>query len=469
MAPTSASSSISVVILAAGAGQRMKSKIPKPLHELAGRPMLAHVLATARTLDPVDITVVGNPEIAALLPRTTWASDVQIGIQNPPRGTADAVRVALESGAAGDTVLVLYADHPIVTTDVLTALTEQRSATGARIAVMTCEVEDAAGYGRILRDDSGRLRGIVEKNDDDPVLRQGDTEINSGFMALDRAWAEDALPRLTPNPKKHEYYLTDLVAIAYAEDPNSTTSSAGTKDVLVGSNDRHELAIAEELLFARKRRELQESGVTLIAPGTNFIARDVEIGQDTIVGPNCIIEFGSRIGEDCRIGPNAVIRSSSISDRVRIESSTVEDSAIGPDSDVGPYAHLRNGTQLGTGVHIGNFAELKNAKIGDQVRIGHFSYIGDAGVGANVNIGAGTVTCNFDGVAKHRTEIGPDVFIGSDSMLIAPVTIGAGARTGAGAVVTKDVADGATVVGMPARQIRRRPIESGRTSAEGEE
>jgi bifunctional UDP-N-acetylglucosamine pyrophosphorylase/glucosamine-1-phosphate N-acetyltransferase len=173
-----------------------------------------------------------------------------------------------------------------------------------------------------------------------------------------------------------------------------------------------------------------------------------------------LIESGSLIGQNCRIGPNVVIRASSIGDRVRIESSTIEDSSIGPDSDVGPYSHLRNGTVIGAGVHIGNFAELKNASVGNAVRIGHFSYIGDAGLGANVNIGAGTVTCNFDGVDKHRTEIGEGAFIGSDSMLVAPVTIGAGARTGAGSVVNKDVAEGATVVGMPARQIPRKPVES---------
>ncbi len=435
--------SLSVVILAAGAGSRMKSSLPKPLHSVAGRPMLAHVLDTARQLDPIDITIVGSPEIGSYLARAEWAAGTHLAIQDPPLGTADAVRVALAHRAAGESVLVLYADHPLVTADALQSLIESRFGSHARLAVMTCLVDDAAGYGRIDRDERGRIEAIVERIDDGASLRIGRTEINSGFMSLDRVWASAALASLPPNPRKGEFFLTDLVAVAYASDPDSVTTFTGPPDVLVGVNDRTELAFAEDVLYARKRRQLQLDGVTFISPASNLVALDVVIGQDTIIGPNCIIEQGTRIGADCRIGPHAVVRASSIGDRVRIESSTIEDSTIGPDSDVGPYSHVRNGSALGAGVHIGNFAELKNASVGDAVRIGHFSYIGDAGLGANVNIGAGTVTCNFDGVGKHHTEIGEGAFIGSDSMLIAPLTIGAGARTGAGAVVNRDVADGA--------------------------
>jgi bifunctional UDP-N-acetylglucosamine pyrophosphorylase/glucosamine-1-phosphate N-acetyltransferase len=460
--------SLSVVILAAGAGTRMKSALPKPLHAVAGRPMLAHVLDVARSLEPVDIAVVGNQEIESHLAQVDWAEGVRVVIQDPPRGTADAVRVALAAGGAGETVLVLYADHPLVTSDILASLIEHRISSARHAAVMTCTVADAAAYGRIDRDDHGRLRSIVEKGDDDESLRIGPTEINSGVMALDRVWASDALETLPLNQRKNEYFLTDLVAVAYAADPDSVGSANGTHEVLVGVNDRAELAVAEELLYARKRRQLFQDGVTLIAPTSNLIALDVEIGQDTIVGPNCLIESGTRIGQESRIGPNTVIRASSIGDRVHIESSTIEHSTVGSDSDVGPYSHLRSGTALGVGVHIGNFAELKNATVGDQVRVGHFSYLGDTGLGANVNIGAGTVTCNFDGVDKHRTEIGAGAFIGSDSMLVAPLTIGSGARTGAGAVVTKDVADGATVVGMPARQVRRKSVDSAEASGGGE-
>ena len=322
------------------------------------------------------------------------------------------------------------------------------------LAILTCDVDDAAGYGRIQRDAAGRVEAIVEKVDDDSALRSGPTEINSGFMVLDRVWAAEALKALRPNPRKNEYFLTDLVQIASSENPDSVISVQGPNDILIGVNDRIELAVADAYLRARKSRQLMRDGVTLLSPDTNLIDLDVEIGEDSTIGPGCVLESGTRIGSGCRIGPNAVIRASTIGDRVRIESSTIEQSSIEDDSDVGPYAHLRGGTHIGTGVHIGNFAELKNATVADATRIGHFSYIGDAQLGAEVNIGAGTVTCNFDGVEKHRTKIGDGAFIGSDTMLVAPVTIGANARTGAGAVVNRDVAEGTTVVGMPARRIR---------------
>lgn len=451
---------LSVVILAAGAGTRMKSSLPKPLHAVAGRPMLAHVIDIARQLNPRDIVVVASQSILSRTLSEEWSAGVLLAEQHPPRGTGDAVRVALSAGVVGDTVLVLYADHPLVTPAVLVPLVDQVTLERKHLAVLTCIVEDAAGYGRIQRDEAGRLQSIVEKVDDETSLRARTTEINSGVMALDRAWAVGALADLAPNPRKNEYFLTDLVEIAYREDPNSTGSAFGSTDILVGVNDRAELAVADHLLMERKRAELIESGVTLIAPATNVIDLDVVIEADTTVGPHCVIESGTRIGAGCRIGPHAVIRNSVVGERVRIESSTIEDTSIGADADVGPYSHLRGGTEIGPRVHIGNFAELKNARVAEDVRIGHFSYVGDASLGANVNIGAGVVTCNFDGVAKHRTEIGADAFIGSDSMLIAPLTIGDGARTGAGAVVTKDVAPGATVVGMPARQIKRKPLAS---------
>ena len=455
MSAAERNSSVSIVILAAGAGVRMKSRLPKPLHPVAGRPMLAQVLAVARSLDPVDITIVGSPELASSVASAPWAADVSFAIQDPPKGTGDAVRRALEAGGAGATVLVLYADHPLITTEVLSPLVESFDPAIRHVAVMSCLVDDAAGYGRIDREDGGHIRAIVEKVDDDAALRQGPTEINSGVMALARHWAIDALGRLQPNPRKQEYFLTDLVEMAAREAPGSAITVEGEADLLIGINDRVELSVADAHLRSRKRRQLMESGVTLIAPETSLIDMDVEIASDTTVGPGCVLQNGTRIGHDCVIGPHAVIRSSSIGNRVRIESSTVEESTIGDDSDVGPYAHLRGGVELGQRVHIGNFAELKNARVGDAARIGHFSYIGDAALGAGVNIGAGTITCNFDGVDKHRTEIGDGAFIGSDTLLIAPISVGDGARTGAGAVVTKDVAAGATVVGMPARLVRR--------------
>lgn len=461
--------SLSVVILAAGAGKRMKSNLPKPLHPVGGRPMLAHVLAVTRPLEPVDFTVVGSSELARLVASEPWAAGVQVAIQDPPLGTADAVRVALESSAVGSTVLVLYADHPLVTTTILTGLIARFDLAHSQLALMTCMVDDAAGYGRIVRDGEGRISAVVEPVDDFPDRRSGRTEINSGVVAFDRDWGKIALSRVQLHPAKKEYFLTALAELTYESNPESIISVEGPADLLVGINDRAELAVADSILRDRYRQRLMKAGVTLIAPETNLIDLDVEIGQDTTLGPNCVVERGTRIGEGCRIGPNAVLRVSSIGDRVRVESSTIEQSSVGDDSDVGPYAHIRSGSTVGQQVHIGNYAELKNANIGDRVRIGHFSYIGDASLGPDVNIGAGSITCNFDGADKHRTEIGPGAFIGSDTMLIAPVTVGAGARTGAGSVVTRDVADGATVVGMPARQVRQNPPQRAGASEGGTE
>lgn len=460
-------SSLSIVLLAAGAGTRMNSELPKPLHAVAGRPMLAQILSVARSLDPVDITIVGSPELFERIAMVDWAQDVSFAVQNPPRGTGDAVRIGLESGGTGATVLVLYADHPLITNDILGRFTNAFELSKHHVAVMTCTVDDAAGYGRIQRGDDGHIRSIVEKIDDDPNQRSGRTEINSGFMVLDRVWALDALQRLKPNPRKDEFFLTDLVAMAASESPETAIAVDGDPQVLIGVNDRVELARADRLLRNRKRHELMKEGVTFLAPDTNLLDLDVLIGSDTTVGPGCILESGTHIGAGCRIGPNAVIRASSIGDRVRIESSTIERSSVGDDSDVGPYAHVRDGVEIGRNVHIGNFAELKNARIGDASRIGHFSYIGDATLGDDVNIGAGSVTCNFDGVDKHRTEIGSRVFIGSDTMLIAPVAVGDDARTGAGAVVNRDVPKGTTVVGMPARQIRRKRQDANKPDPEG--
>lgn len=452
--------SLSIVILAAGAGERMKSDLPKPLHPVAGRPMLAHVLDVARTLDPVDITLVCSNGLRAGLGDASWATDVHFAIQEVPRGTGDAVRVAVDTGLTGERVLVLYADHPLVTPESLQGLIDEFEAAHANVGVMSCTVPDAAGYGRIARDDAGNVTGVVEKSDDDASLRTGSTEINSGVMVLEQRWAARALHQLQPHKPRNEYFLTDLVAMANESRSGSAIAVSGPEETLVGVNTRLELSVADGRLRERKRVALMLDGVTIIAPETNLIDGDVAIGRDTTIGPNCVVEEGTSIGTHCRIGPNAVLRASRIGDRVRIESSTIENSSIGADSDVGPYAHLRAGCEIGQRVHIGNYAELKNAQVADDVRIGHFSYVGDASLGPDVNVGAGTVTCNYDGTAKHRTEIGAGAFIGSDTLLVAPVSIGAGARTGAGSVVTRDVEAGTTVVGMPARRIRRRTVDS---------
>jgi bifunctional UDP-N-acetylglucosamine pyrophosphorylase/glucosamine-1-phosphate N-acetyltransferase len=279
------------------------------------------------------------------------------------------------------------------------------------------------------------------------------------MMVIETEWAREALPTITPSTVTGEYYLTELVAKAAVAGLNANpwpvATVMGEPDIALGVNDRFQLAVAESILRDRIRRRHMLAGVTIQEPQTVIIDEGVEIGQDTLILPQSMLLDSTLIGADCRIGPSAIIRNSRIGDRVVIQSSTISDSTIGNDSDVGPYSHLRRGTEIGPRVHIGNFGEIKNSVIDEGAKVGHFSYIGDAQVGAETNIGAGTVTCNFDGVEKHRTDIGANVFIGSDSMLVAPVRIGDGARTGAGSVVNKDVPAGATVVGVPARQVKR--------------
>jgi len=286
-------------------------------------------------------------------------------------------------------------------------------------------------------------------------------EINSGIMVLDAAWARQTLQQLPPNPVSGEFYLTDLIAAAVAARPDSASWPVETVTAPItaalGVNDRLELAEAEALAWARNRERAMRAGVTMRLPDTIIVEDEVEIGPDSVILPNTMLLGRTRIGSGAIIGPGAIITDSILGNGVVVRNSTLTDVEIGDGSDVGPYAHLRSGTRVASGTHIGNFAEIKNSDLASGVKVGHFSYLGDARIGADTNVGAGTITANFDGVNKHRTEIGERVFLGSDTILRAPVRLGDGARTGAGSVVTKDVAPGATVVGVPARQIRRKP------------
>ena len=444
------------VILAAGAGTRMRSSLPKPLHPVAGIPMLGHVVRAVRSAGVDEVIVVASPAIQRDERWREFTADVAVTLQDEPLGTGHALQSALPSIGQADTIVVAFADHPLLLSSSLDALISARARPGVRCVLLTCVLDDAAGYGRIDRDDVGRVVGIVERKDDEPSLRAGRTEVNSGMMALDAAWAREAVMRLKPSPTTGELYLTELVRMAVDDGPSDhwpVASVEGSPEELVGINDRLDLARADSLLRGRICDGHMRSGVTLIGGESIMIDADVAIGADTTIYPGSLLFAGTTIGTGCVIGPDAVIERSAIGDRCVVRSSYVVDSTMEAESDVGPYSHVRGGSRIGERVHVGNFAELKRALVEPDVRIGHVSYVGDATVGARTNIGAGTVTCNFDGVDKHETVIGADVFVGSDSMLVAPITLGDGSATGAGSVVTKDVPPGTTVVGIPARPI----------------
>lgn len=413
---------IAAVILAAGQGTRMKSATPKVLHAIGGRSMLAHAMAAADELSPERIAVV----IGAQAPEVGNAArevrnDVFVAVQNPPRGTGDAVRQAAPALVDfSGTVLVLYADTPLVTPESLRSLTAKVDA-GAAVAVLGFRPADPGAYGRLKTGASGDLEAIVEAKDasaDD--LKIG--FVNSGVMAVDSGFLARALPLLKDDNAKREFYLTDIVAIARREGLFCAVVEASTIEV-AGVNSRVELAVAEGIFQTWKRTAAMEAGVTLIAPDTVYFSWDTSIANDVTIEPN--VFFGTGV----RIETGATIRANS----------HIEGAHIGAGASIGPFARLRPGAVLSAEVKVGNFVEIKNATLGEGAKTPHLTYIGDATVGAGANIGAGTITCNYDGISKHRTEIGENAFIGSNSSLVAPVKIGDGAYVGSGSVITKNV------------------------------
>jgi bifunctional UDP-N-acetylglucosamine pyrophosphorylase/glucosamine-1-phosphate N-acetyltransferase len=453
---------LGVVILAAGIGSRFRSAHPKVLHPLAGHPMLHYVLRRAEELSPARTVVVAGYKAEEV---SRWIGNrADVALQPQQLGTAHAVLQARPFLESAEEVLVLYGDVPLITAASLLNLLEYRRRLGAPMALISFDAPDPTGYGRILRSPGGEPLAIVEEKDATEEQRRI-AEVSSGVCAFDAAWLWKALQKVEPAPNG-EYYLTALARWA-AQQARLGVLKASEPAEFQGINDRAQLAAAERILRDRIRRQVMERGVTLIDPPSTFIDDEVQVGQDTVIFPHCFLEGGTVVGRNCRIGPMTRIVDSYIGDGCTIAMSVVEGSYLEGEIDVGPFAHLRPGTRVETGVHIGNFVEVKASSIGRGARMGHFSYIGDASIGREVNIGAGTVTCNFDGISKHRTVVEDNVFIGSDTMLVAPVKVGKGARTGAGSVVTRDIPPFSLAYGVPARVVENRREED--TSADSGE
>lgn len=437
------------VVLAAGRGTRMRSRLPKVLHPVAGRPMMLHVCDTIRAAGIERIVVVTGDEgdDVAEAARSNVAG-VVVAPQGQPLGTGHAALAARAAAGEAAHLLILNADLPLITERTVRELTRRHLAEGSVLTFLTAYLEDPTGYGRVRRQ-NGRIHGIVEETEADAITR-GQPEVNAGLYAAEAEWLWPVLGALEPSPRG-EIYLTDVIARAVEHPQGAEAYQVVESSEVQQVNTRVELARAEQIMRERIRRRVMLEGVTLVDPSTTYIDAGVVIGPDTTLLPGVHLLGSTRVGSECRIGPSAVLRDSVVGDRCDIGTSTIEGAELAEGVSVGPYCHLRPGARLDNGVHLGNYAEVKASHIGARTRIGHFSYVGDADVGADVNIGAGTVTANYDGIAKHRTTIGDRAFIGSDSVLIAPVDVGADARTAAGAIVTRDVPPGATVLGAPAR------------------
>ena len=425
---------MNVVILAAGQGKRMHSDLPKVLHPLAGKPLLGHVLDTARETGATKICVVyghGGERVRTALdaPDLTWA------LQEPQLGTGHAVLQAMPAAVPSAPTLILYGDVPLIRTSTLRRLIE--AAGRGSLALLTAHLENPKGYGRIVRVD-GAVKRIVEEKDADDA-EKAIREINTGILVAPTAALARWLPMLGNRNAQGEYYLTDIVALAVAEGMPVVTAHPDAIWETEGVNSKLQLAALERVHQRTIAERLMEAGVTLADPARFDVRGELICGRDVSIDVNCVFEGRVELDDGVSIGANCVLKNCHIGSGTRIAPFChIEDAEVGADSIIGPYARLRPGTELGSGVHIGNFVEVKNSTIADSSKANHLAYIGDATIGRRVNVGAGTITCNYDGANKHRTVIEDDVFIGSDTQLVAPVTVGRGATLGAGTTLTRD-------------------------------
>ena len=435
------------IVLAAGLGTRMRSQTPKVMHLVAGKPLVSHVLEAVRGAGARPVVVLSKESEPA---RAIVGDGAVVAMQDPPQGTGDAVRVALGAIPDGSgEAFIVYGDTPLLRASTLRALAELRAKRGAPLALLSGLVGTSNAYGRVVRDASGDVARVVEAR-----LATAEEkrlpESNLGAYAVDLAWLRKAVPRLRAN-ETGEIFLTDLVALAAAEGARVAAHCTEDPDEAMGVNTRVELAAAEDVVRRRIRERHMLAGVTFHDPGSSLVDADVEIAPDVIIERGSVMEGKTRIGTGTRIGPYTIVRDSTIGEGCRVEASMIEGATLEDEVRIGPYSHLRPGAYLEKGVEMGNFGEVKNSRLGKGTKMHHFSYVGDAQVGQRVNVSAGVITLNYDGVRKNRTEIGDDAFIGSDSLLRAPIKVGARSQTGAGSVVTKDVPDDMLAVGVPAR------------------
>ena len=439
---------MNIVILAAGMGKRMNSDLPKVLHPLAGKSLLGHVVDTARTLDPQRLVVVyghGGEQVQAAFAGQT---DVQWALQSPQLGTGHAVAQAVPMLVDDVPTLILYGDVPLVKASTLQRLAE--AAKGGKLALLSQHVADPTGYGRVVRDAAGNVSRIVEQKDADAETLKIN-EINTGILVCPTGPLKRWLTALKNDNAQGEYYLTDVIAAAVADGTGVVTAHPDAEWETLGVNSKTQLAFLERRHQRNLADRLTDSGVMLADPDRIDIRGTLECGRDVSIDVGCVFEGTVRLGKGVKIGPNCVLKDCTLADGTQVQAMSVIDSAeVGAQGRIGPFARLRPGTKLGEDSHIGNFVELKNASTGTGSKINHLSYVGDAEIGSRVNIGAGTITCNYDGVNKHKTIIEDDVFVGSDSQLVAPVTVRRGATLAAGTTLTREApADSLTLSRVP--------------------
>ena len=438
--PKPNSSRVAVAIMAAGKGTRLKSKHPKVLHEVGGKPLLAHVIAAATAIvQPQDVYAIIGHE-ADRVRQALAHTGVNFVLQAEQRGTGHALMVARDALAGYDSVLVLSGDAPLITPATIEKLRDFHMAKKAAMTLLTAELGDPTGYGRVVRQGgSDNVKAIVEEKSASPAQRKI-REINAGFYAFAVKPLFDNITKLGTDNPHGEFYLTDMAALLGKSKQRVVAITAGNSFEVLGGNTRAELMEIDRRMRMAKAQRLMAEGVSIYYPETCVIDSDVQIGADTIIDPFVQLLGNTRIGSDCRIRSYTIINNSEIGDGVTIRPACVIDSSrIAEGAVLGPYSHLRAGSDIAEGAHVGNFVETKKVKLGKGSKANHLTYLGDAEIGANVNIGAGTITCNYDGVHKHKTVIEDEVFVGSDSTLVAPVTVGKGAYVGAASCITDDV------------------------------